>query len=56
MIHTRHFLLAVSSNGANDCILLPIDTVLGSLSVSLGLSSVILGFAGSVLLLARLGP
>jgi hypothetical protein len=53
---TRSFLRAVSSDGTDDGVLLADDTVLGSLSVALSLSSLVLGLAGGVLLLARLLP
>jgi hypothetical protein len=42
----------VTSDGADDAVLLAFDTVGGALDVALGLGSLDLGFAAGVLLLA----
>lgn len=55
-VHTGCLLLTIPSDGANDGVLLSADTVGRTVDVSLGLSSLVLGLAGSVLLLARVGP
>ena len=53
---TGRLLLTVTSDGANNGILLPANAVERAFGVTLGLRSFDLSFAGSVLLLARLRP
>jgi len=50
------FLGPVASDGANDGVLLSANAVSGTLSVTLGLGSLVLGLSSSVLLLARALP
>lgn len=44
--------MSIASNSADNSVLLPYDTILGTLNVSLGLSSLVLGLALSVLVTA----
>ena len=53
---TSRLLLAVTSHGTDDGILLAAETVHGALGVALGLGGVVLGLTLSVLLLAGLSP
>ena len=53
---TRHLLLAVTGDGANNGILLPADAVECAFGVILGLCSLDLSFASSVFLPAGIRP
>ena len=53
---TRRLLLTVTSDGADNGILLPGNAVGGAVDVILGLRGGLLSFASSVLLLAGLSP
>jgi hypothetical protein len=55
-IHTGYLLFAIASNSANDGILLAAEAVERTLGVSLGPSGIVFSLAGSVFLLARVGP
>lgn len=54
--HTLGLLGGVASDGAYDSILLAGEAVLSALSIAFRTGSVVLGFARSVLLLARALP
>lgn len=55
-LHTGCLLRTVTSNSANDGVLLSAETVDRTVGVSLRLGSLVLGLPSGVFLLARLGP